>query len=80
MSNMSPEGIAHSVRRAHDAYVAAILAFRREPSREARQRLDAAAIRHDDLMMVLFNPNEIYVAPKPKGRRPSAENSVAVDI
>ena len=75
MGNQSPEGIAHSVRRAHDAYVAAILAFRKAPSREARQRVDAAAVRHEDLMMVRFDPSRPYVMPKPKGRKPSAENS-----
>lgn len=77
MSNHSPEGMARAVSRAHDVYVSAILAFRRAPSRETRQRVDDAAIRHGDLMMQLFDPSRPYVMPKPKGRKPSVENSEA---
>ena len=69
--NHSPESLARAVSRAHDAYISAILAFRRAPSRETRQRLDEAAIRHADLMMVLFDPSRPYVTPRPKGRKPS---------
>jgi len=69
--NHSPESLARTVCRAHDVYVAAILAFRKLPTRETRQRLDEAAIRHADLMMVLFDPARPYVTPRPKGRKPS---------
>jgi hypothetical protein len=77
LSNHSPENLARAICRAHDFYVAAILAFRKLPNRETRQRLDEAAIRHADLMMVLFDPARPYVAPGRKGRKPSIENAEA---
>lgn len=71
----SPEQLAKAVRTAHDVYVAAILAFRKAPSREARQRVDDAAIRHSDLMMILFDPARPYRGPGRKAAQREGEDA-----
>lgn len=66
MTGHSPEKLAQTVRAAHDVYVAAIVAFRKAPSREKRQRIDDANIRYSDLMQSLFDPDQ--PSKRPRGR------------
>lgn len=48
------------IRAAHEALLGGIAIWKASPSREARARIDEAAIRYEDLMLGYFDPERPF--------------------
>ena len=55
--NNSLEKRLADTRAAHEALLHAIAAYKANPSREARAKVDNAAMKYEDLMLNLFDPD-----------------------